>query len=332
MSMTTEIPIAASPAESQDMCQCLFCPKILSSLNFNLAHMQKAHGLFIPTTIDDGALTLAVDIETLVRYMYLVIFGYQECLFCGTLRANVHAVQQHMMGKGHCRIELQTQGSEWRDFYETAEVEPNEPQEDDGQYSGSEYDHSDDNVGISVAPRSSTVPTVEQDRSLRLSSGRVLAHRNVLSPKNPHRKPLTEKKRGHHTVGFLLEDLIPNSTLSAQDDSPDAEVVAAETEAGISQPSSTPTEGPSTQALTRTYRRHLAANNSTLTVAMSQMSARDRSALSHLSSSERRAAIIGQFKQQNRGNMAERKYWSKYERRQDRPVFLVGNKVNLAGG
>ena len=58
--------------------------------------MQKSHGLFIPHHQH-----LAVDLETLFRYLHLVIFGYRECIQCGTERATIQAVQQHMIGKGH---------------------------------------------------------------------------------------------------------------------------------------------------------------------------------------------------------------------------------------
>lgn len=41
-----------------------------------------------------------VDVEALLAYSDLVIFGYRECLCCGSQRSAVDAVQQHMKGKG----------------------------------------------------------------------------------------------------------------------------------------------------------------------------------------------------------------------------------------
>ncbi|CRG91358.1 hypothetical protein PISL3812_08406 [Talaromyces islandicus] len=75
--------------------------------------MQKSHGLFIPHQQH-----LAVDLETLIRYLHLVIFGYRECIQCGTERATVQAVQQHMLGKGHCRFDILEEDSEFADFYD----------------------------------------------------------------------------------------------------------------------------------------------------------------------------------------------------------------------
>lgn len=117
---------APLPEEILDLLQCLFCSLPSPSFESNLDHMRKKHGLFIPTTIDDGTQQLTVDLEIFLEYLHLVIFGYHECLVCHTQRHKSHAVQQHMMGKGHCRLELGEQetdsedeeGNEYRDFYE----------------------------------------------------------------------------------------------------------------------------------------------------------------------------------------------------------------------
>ncbi|KAK0702197.1 C2H2 type zinc-finger-domain-containing protein [Lasiosphaeris hirsuta] len=92
--------------------QCLFCNQICDSFEDNILHMQKAHGLFI-NNLD----RLIVDLETLVRYLHLVIFGYHECLYCHSRRRTAEASQQHMLGKGHCSIDIQDPESEYRDFF-----------------------------------------------------------------------------------------------------------------------------------------------------------------------------------------------------------------------
>lgn len=93
--------------------QCLFCNQIESSLDHNLAHMSKDHGLYIDTA------DLLVDIESLLAYMHLLIFDCHECLCCGTQRHTRQAIQQHMMAKGHCRYDIEDEESELRDFYQT---------------------------------------------------------------------------------------------------------------------------------------------------------------------------------------------------------------------
>lgn len=117
--------------------------------------MHKNHGLFIPSSIDDGSHTLSVDLETLVRYLYLVIFGYNECLQCHTQRQSVNAVQQHMMAKGHCRIDLDDKESEFRDFYE-----------DELETAGEE-----------------PAPLGTHNNTHLLSSGKVISHRSTLFPR-----------------------------------------------------------------------------------------------------------------------------------------------------
>lgn len=297
---------------------CLFCPQLSSNFQTNLAHMQKFHGLFIPTSIDDGALSLAVDMETLIGYMHLVIFGYHECLFCGTQRADGWAARQHMMGRGHCRMDLSSSESEWRDFYE---VDDNLLSENEGEVV------SGDDAGESDSADGQILP-VDGGDSLRLSSGKVVAHRTAPAPKDPLRKPLARHARqgdGH----LLLEDFISTPP------QPSTTTFASDTGNSSSNPEDVPHSPPSTQSsqtqsLSRADRRLLGANKSAVTAAVASMSKRDRAALAHLSSAERRAMIVSQFKHQDRVHIAKRKYWSKFERRQDIPA--EGGKVYIGGG
>lgn len=97
-----------------DALRCLFCNQDNANLDLNLEHMSKAHGLQI------DAAHLLVNIETLLAYLHFVIAEYYECLYCGTQRNTRQAVQQHMMGKGHCRFDLMDEDAEIRDFYDSS--------------------------------------------------------------------------------------------------------------------------------------------------------------------------------------------------------------------
>lgn len=313
---------------------CLFCNQKSSDFVANLLHMQKAHGLFIPTSIDGGALHLAVDMETLVGYMHLVILGYHECILCGTQKVDGWAVRQHMMGRGHCRIDLAGAESEWREFYEEqsdtlgsqVEGEDEDDVEEDENMSSCGGHH------VHVGSKIQT-PEVRDGVSLHLSSGKVVAHRTALALKNPHHKPLSGDKSKHSRRGIDYRDLEDFMPIPEQSGTPSHNTDTGHpySDAGaVSQfPSSiSPSQ---VQTMSRADRRRLlTAGKSALTIAVTQMSTRDRAALAHLSPAERRAIIVGKFKTQERIQTAERKYWSKFERRQDQPA--EGGKVYIGGG
>lgn len=152
-----------NPVAQFEPAQCLFCKCCSMDLDTNLEHMLKRHGLFIPDRD-----YLIIDSETLIEYFYLVIFGYFECLYCGSQRSNVQAAQQHMIDKGHCKIDISNEDSEFRDFYDF----------------NSASDDSDSEKVDSKLERSNAT-FVDMGRSMRLSSGKVLSHRTQGKPRLP---------------------------------------------------------------------------------------------------------------------------------------------------
>jgi len=168
-----------------DHTQCLFCNHSSIDFDENLEHMLKRHGLFIPDSSH-----LVVDVETLAEYLHLVIFVYFECLHCGSQRNSAQAAQQHMMGKGHCKIDILSEDSEFRDFYNF-------------------HSTSDDSDGetIKFVPEGSNGVVVEE--SMRLPSGKILSHR-------------TEGKRRlnqHRTTHTKVRGLSPTSQFTVLDTS-----------------------------------------------------------------------------------------------------------------
>ncbi|ROV87236.1 hypothetical protein VMCG_10764 [Cytospora schulzeri] len=143
-----------------DPAQCLFCNHHSASLTKNISHMQRCHSLFIPCPD-----RLIVDSETLIQYLHLVIFEYGECLYCGSIRNTPQAAQQHMTGKGHCRIDITKEDSEFRDFYRLV---PNSDSEDDKMTTGN-----------------STVDSfvAGDGKTRRLASGKVVSHRSARKPR-----------------------------------------------------------------------------------------------------------------------------------------------------
>ncbi|KAK2591107.1 hypothetical protein QQS21_011195 [Conoideocrella luteorostrata] len=133
--------------------QCLFCKSYSTGFDENLEHMTKKHGLSI---LERNR--LIVDLVTLIEYFHLIIFGYFECLYCGSQRQSFQGAQQHMLGKAHCKIDIAKENSEFRDFY------------------GSE-----DNEDITKARESwiemLKTNSIDDDKTIRFASGKIAAKR-----------------------------------------------------------------------------------------------------------------------------------------------------------
>lgn len=108
--------------------------------------MHQTHSLSIP--FQDS---LAVDLETLIWYLHLVIFAYRECICCGKRRRTVEAVQQHMTTTGHCRFDMT---DEMGEFYDLP----------------------------SLKEQNAALFTQIDDQTLRLPSGKLLTHRSYIEP------------------------------------------------------------------------------------------------------------------------------------------------------
>jgi pre-60S factor REI1 len=127
--------------------QCLFCVINSESIDSNLDHMSKSHGMRIPSPHQ-----LTVDPTTLLSYLNLVISVYHECLTCGTQRRNTQAIKQHMLGKNHYSFDISDVESEYREFWNFGE----------------------DGVGVQVDGENITLPSgrVVMSRSVRTTQQR----------------------------------------------------------------------------------------------------------------------------------------------------------------
>ncbi|KAI9796342.1 MAG: hypothetical protein M1833_006347 [Piccolia ochrophora] len=82
---------------------CMFCSYRSPTLDLNVGHMQKIHGMFIPEQ------AYLVDKAGLIQYLHQKIFDDHQCLTCGNLRTTTYGVQTHMRDKSHCRIPFDTE-------------------------------------------------------------------------------------------------------------------------------------------------------------------------------------------------------------------------------
>jgi pre-60S factor REI1 len=56
--------------------------------------------------------------ESILSYLFAIVAVFHECLFCGSLRTNKLAVQDHMRGKGHCKVDFEDDKHELKQFYD----------------------------------------------------------------------------------------------------------------------------------------------------------------------------------------------------------------------
>ena len=140
---------SASQEESFNPLQCLFCSVESASMDSNLTHMSHAHSFFIPDA------EYLIDMESLLSYLFAVVSVFHECLFCGSSKTTKFGVQDHMRGKGHCKVDFEDDEHDLRQFYD---------------FSGDLEDEEDQ-------PKTK-LPLIPNEDELRLPSGKVLGHRS----------------------------------------------------------------------------------------------------------------------------------------------------------
>ncbi|KAL0930517.1 pre-60S factor [Colletotrichum truncatum] len=258
----------AEPAHDFVPEDCLFCKTSSESFDDNVAHMHKAHGMFIP---DQDK--LIVDLETLVRYLHLVIYEYRECLQCGTQRRTPAAVRQHMVGKNHCRFDIDSEDSEFRGFYEDSAAEDSK-------------EESDTRKAISEA--------AEEGSAIHLPSGKTISHRSDPAASRPRTKARTAPN------GSTSENLLPEVPEGSDVD-----------ESKASQQLTAPGAGKKDidmKALTRAEKRDVVFETQ-----LARLSINDRTALAHLPVSEQRSVLLTQQKQLEKAERAARRLQTRLE-------------------
>lgn len=262
----------SDPEEEPDFVPggCLFCPQSSPTLDQNVAHMQKAHGLFIPDRD-----RLIVDLEALIRYLHVVIFRYRECLYCHTERRSIKAVQQHMIGKSHCKFDINDE-SEFADFY----ADYVDAEEDDQDWD-EERDTTTDENGKARRP---TAITQVDITTARLASGKLFSHRSA-----------TQASRQGNQYRRRIAQLHPRPP----------EILAKEPPAKHDRQQG---EGVSASIATNSQKREIA-----LMSQLENLSINDRAALAHLPSAEQRSLISTQYKQLNKAKEADKRSRTRLE-------------------
>ncbi|GME81551.1 unnamed protein product [Ambrosiozyma monospora] len=126
---------------------CLFCNKQHDTLENNIDHMFKSHGLYLPEV------KYLVDKPGLINYLSEKIGFGNVCLVCHYQGRNLESVRQHMLSKSHCKIPYETEDEklEISNFYDFTssydQVEDGDADEWE-DISGDEAGNSDDESDI----------------------------------------------------------------------------------------------------------------------------------------------------------------------------------------
>lgn len=203
-----------------------------------------------------------------------------------------------MLGKGHCRFDIESSDSEYADFYDLSGSEAESEEEDDK-----------DNIAAFTKCKGQSPPVQDDEGSLRLPSGRIISNRSQ-PQRNWRRRPLSSSSPG----GIQRLDGV-ESTSSNRDHqaAPSAS----------SQPTAASQPGTSGLALTRAERRE-----DKFSKQLATLRASDAGALVHLSSSEQRAVLARQQKQVEKAARVEQRYRTRLEGLGNQ--FLMGHFVKDA--
>lgn len=114
---------------------CLFCNFESADVPANVIHMEKVHGMFIPER------QYLVKLEGLLSSLQQRIQEYNECIYCGKVKANAYAVQTHMRDIAHCRIPYTTEDEQleigefydFRSTYSDDDEMPDDSDDDDDE-------------------------------------------------------------------------------------------------------------------------------------------------------------------------------------------------------
>ncbi|KAI1269269.1 C2H2 type zinc-finger-domain-containing protein [Xylariaceae sp. FL1019] len=264
--------------------QCLFCPALSPSFSDSVVHMQNSHNLFVPHQRH-----LIVSLESLFGYLHLVIFEYRECIHCGTAKATVQAVQQHMTGKGHCKIDILQGDSEYADFYDFSMPDSDVPSHSDDDEDGKEEVLEDAARSLGCKPQ-----LVDED-TIRLPSGRIIS-RHSSAPSAPSSTHLRRRQRT--TVSQLKSTLAkPNEQGSSEED----------VDSGVLD----------TRLISKREKREQA----TMAYQLANLRANDRTSLMHMSAAEQHAFLAMQHRHEDKIQKRESRRRGKIDRKGNKNLY-----------
>ena len=144
--------------------RCLFCNFDSRTMDDNVEHMFKVHGLFISNQED------LEDAEGLLSYLFTIISDFRECLYCGKTKETVEGIRSHMIDKGHCKLAFDEELDQFYDF---------ETGSDKGAKDGMTGEDKEHVETEKTSPPGEHDFHPDSDHELHLPSGRILGHRSL---------------------------------------------------------------------------------------------------------------------------------------------------------
>jgi pre-60S factor REI1 len=83
--------------------ECLYCNNYAPTLEANVVHMIKEHGLFVPER------EYLADLEGLILFLNRKVHFHYQCTSCNRLKWSEDGIKQHMRDMGHCKIAYETE-------------------------------------------------------------------------------------------------------------------------------------------------------------------------------------------------------------------------------
>lgn len=170
--------------------QCLFCSLESKTIEENAKHMSSIHSFFVPD------LEYVVNVVELLTYLGEKVGIDHRCLWCsysGKAFRSTKAAQQHMISKGHSKINFERADLllEYADFFDYSKSYPDAASTD-----------KDEEVSI---------PVLDQDENwqLVLPSGSVIGHRSLLKYYKQNLRPIAERT-GTSSSQRILDKVMSN--------------------------------------------------------------------------------------------------------------------------
>ena len=171
---------------------CLFCPTSSESLEDNVDHMTRVHSFFIPD------IEYLVDLQGLLEYLGRKISVANVCIYCnGKGRAfyALDAVRDHMISKGHCKIQYEDDADlEIAEFYDFSDTWEDLEEDIQSEILEEEYEFV---TQSSTNQKEMKSAEISQDGSqLMLPNGLLAGHRSLRIYYKQNLKPVRERDSG----------------------------------------------------------------------------------------------------------------------------------------